>query len=73
MPATLTGNWKGAIEIPSISLEESETNLQGMHKVMFLDFMRKMLHWLPRVRYGQRTATRRLAKRASTVCCGHLV
>lgn len=42
-----TGNWKGAIEIPEISLEASEKQLSGENKALFLDFMRKILHWVP--------------------------
>ena len=44
------GNWKGAIEIPSISLEHSEEQLTGENKALFLDFMRKMLQWVPEQR-----------------------
>ena len=45
-----TGNWKGAVEIPDISLEDSEEQLGGENKALFLDFMRKMLQWLPEKR-----------------------
>ncbi len=45
-----TGNWKGAIEIPSDSLEDSEEQLRGENKALFLDFMRKMLQWVPEKR-----------------------
>ena len=45
-----TGNWKGAVEIPQISLEDSEEQLSGESKALFLDFMRKMLQWVPEKR-----------------------
>ena len=45
-----TGNWKGAVEIPRISLEDSEEQLSGENKALLLDFMRKMLHWVPEKR-----------------------
>ena len=45
-----TGNWKGAIEIPDISLETSEKQLSSENKASFLDFMRKMLQWVPEER-----------------------
>lgn len=38
------------MEIPSISLEGSEKYLKGDRKVMFLQFMRKMLQWVPEER-----------------------
>lgn len=44
------GNWKGAVEIPLISLEDSEEQLNGADKALFLDFMRKMLQWVPEKR-----------------------
>ncbi|KAI9842414.1 MAG: hypothetical protein M1837_007159 [Sclerophora amabilis] len=44
------GNWKGAADIPAISLEASERNLEGKNKVLFLQFMRKMLRWVPEER-----------------------
>lgn len=45
-----SGNWKGAVEIPEISLEDSEEQLSGENKALFLDFLRKMLHWVPEKR-----------------------
>jgi serine/threonine-protein kinase SRPK3 len=45
-----TGHWKGATEIPSGSLEVSEIQLEGENKALFLDFMRKMLQWVPEKR-----------------------
>lgn len=44
------GNWKGAVEIPDISLESSEEQLRGDNKSLFLDLMRKMLQWVPQKR-----------------------
>ena len=41
------GNLLGNVFVPSISLEESEENLEGSNKKMFLTFIRKMLQWLP--------------------------
>ncbi|OGM43841.1 putative serine/threonine protein kinase [Aspergillus bombycis] len=43
----INGNWKGAAEIPPISLEKLEGNLQGLHQDLFLCFIRKMLQWRP--------------------------
>jgi len=45
-----TGNWKGAAEIPSKSLEEVERKLKGEDKAQFLQFVRKMLKWKPEER-----------------------
>ncbi|KAE8349567.1 kinase domain protein [Aspergillus coremiiformis] len=46
------GEWLGAggVSIPPISLEESEENLDGQSKPLFLEFMRKMLRWVPEER-----------------------
>ncbi|KAL3462503.1 protein kinase [Aspergillus heterothallicus] len=41
------GHWIGTAEIPSISLEKLEGNLQGAQQSLFLCFMRKMLQWQP--------------------------
>ena len=38
------------MKIPSNSLEEFEENLKGKEKVLFLQFMRKMLRWVPEER-----------------------
>ncbi|KAL9597305.1 MAG: hypothetical protein Q9219_005229 [cf. Caloplaca sp. 3 TL-2023] len=43
----INGNWKGAVGIPNHSLEDSEEQLSGDNKALFLDFMRKMLLWVP--------------------------
>lgn len=44
------GNWKGAVEIPKLSLKDSEEQLDGENRTLFLDFLRKMLHWVPEKR-----------------------
>ena len=46
----LLGNWDGLIPIPEISFEKSETYLEGKNKELFLQFMRKMLCWVPEER-----------------------
>ncbi|KAF3004512.1 hypothetical protein E8E15_000387 [Penicillium rubens] len=43
----IDGNWKGAVEIPPISLEKLEDHLQGPQQDLFLCFIRKMLQWRP--------------------------
>lgn len=48
------GNWKGAINIPDMSLAESGENLSGSNKELFLQFMRKMLQWTPEARQSAR-------------------
>ncbi|KAL5328972.1 hypothetical protein ACEPPN_002481 [Leptodophora sp. 'Broadleaf-Isolate-01'] len=45
-----SGRWIGDVKIPSTSLEEFEENLEGKEKVLFLQFMRKMLRWVPEER-----------------------
>jgi len=37
------GSWKGTIDIPKTNLEESEYNLEGENKALFLAFVRRML------------------------------
>ncbi|PYI02933.1 protein kinase [Aspergillus sclerotiicarbonarius CBS 121057] len=41
------GNWKSTTEIPPVSLEKLEGNLQGTHQDQFLCFLRKMIQWRP--------------------------
>lgn len=41
------GKWKCLAEIPTTSLEEIESNLQGEQQEEFLRFIRKMLQWRP--------------------------
>ena len=45
-----TGEWNGAIEIPSRSWEDSDSRFEGEERAMFLDIIRKMLHWIPEKR-----------------------
>lgn len=49
-----TGNWRGAVEIPSKSLEKLEGNLQGQSQQLFLRFLRKTLKWNPIERQSAR-------------------
>ncbi|KMW67161.1 hypothetical protein BDDG_11946 [Blastomyces dermatitidis ATCC 18188] len=42
--------WKGAIDIPAISLEMLERNLSDSNKDMLIQFVRKMLQWNPEAR-----------------------
>ena len=48
------GNWKGATEIPKLTLEDAEKQLQGEEKALFLQFIRKMLKWKPEERESAR-------------------
>lgn len=48
------GTWKGPLDIPDISLEMSERRLRGRDKILFLDFIRKMLQWVPETRQTAR-------------------
>jgi hypothetical protein len=48
------GNWKGTIEIPPISLEKLEGNLEGEPQQLFIQFLRKMLKWMPEERESAR-------------------
>jgi serine/threonine-protein kinase SRPK3 len=45
------GTLKDSFEVPDVSLETSATRLDGDNKVMFLDFIRKMLDWMPEKRH----------------------
>jgi len=38
------------VDIPKTSLEDSERNLEGENKILFLTFVRKMLKWKPEER-----------------------
>jgi serine/threonine-protein kinase SRPK3 len=40
------------VKIPEDSLEESERNLGGENKALFLAFVRKMMRWRPEERSG---------------------
>ncbi|MCJ1473818.1 hypothetical protein MMC13_002469 [Lambiella insularis] len=48
------GKWDSAIEIPNLSLEDSEANLHRQNKKLFLEFVRKMLRWVPEERQTAR-------------------
>jgi len=47
-----SGNWVAEkhAKIPSVSLEDVETRLEGSDKMLFLQFIRSMLRWLPEER-----------------------
>ena len=46
-----TGEWKGAVPIPDLSLERAEERLTDAEdRAMFLDLVRKMLRWVPEER-----------------------
>ncbi|MCJ1291464.1 hypothetical protein MMC34_003008 [Xylographa carneopallida] len=48
---TEDGIWDAGIDIPKeLSLENSEENLEGRKKKLFLQFMRKMVCWVPEER-----------------------
>ena len=42
------------MDVPRISLEDSEEYLEGANKKMFMDFIRKMLQWDPNERLSAR-------------------
>ena len=44
------GNCSGDVAIPVMSLEGMERNLEGQGKILFLQFLRKMLKWMPEER-----------------------
>jgi serine/threonine-protein kinase SRPK3 len=44
------GNWRGLVPIPSMNLEQLEQRLQGEDKDGYLQFLRKMLCWIPEER-----------------------
>ena len=46
----LIGNWKGSIPIPTQSLETREQQFLGEDKELFLNFLRRILRWLPEER-----------------------
>ncbi|EFY86239.1 protein kinase-like protein [Metarhizium acridum CQMa 102] len=45
-----SGNWLGSIPVPTTSLEERITRLEGEDKQLMLDFARRALRWLPEER-----------------------
>ena len=46
----IIGNWKGSIPIPTQSLETREQQFLGEDKELFLNFLRRILRWLPEER-----------------------
>ncbi|RAL03696.1 kinase-like protein [Aspergillus ibericus CBS 121593] len=48
------GQWKGTIDIPPVSFEKLEGNLDGESQQLFLHFLRKMLTWNPEERASAR-------------------
>ncbi|EFY97912.1 Protein kinase, ATP binding site [Metarhizium robertsii ARSEF 23] len=46
-----SGNWLGSIPIPTTSLEERVTRLEGEDKQLMLSFARRALRWLPEERH----------------------
>ena len=47
-----SGKWRraGGVDVPLISFEGSEENLEGRNREVFLQFMRSMLRWVPEER-----------------------
>jgi serine/threonine-protein kinase SRPK3 len=45
------GTLKDSFEVPDVSLEMLATRLDGENKAQFLDFVRKMLDWMPERRH----------------------
>lgn len=46
----IIGNWKCLNPVLPVSWEDFEKNLEGPNKKGFLDFVRKMVRWLPESR-----------------------
>jgi serine/threonine-protein kinase SRPK3 len=44
---TCPGNFTPDIQIEQTSIEKEEENLQGEEKIIFLQFIRKMVQWVP--------------------------
>ncbi|KAJ5223776.1 kinase domain-containing protein [Penicillium chermesinum] len=44
------GNWNGSIPVPTQSLEKREQQFLGEDKELFLNFLRRILRWLPEER-----------------------
>lgn len=44
------GDWRGLVPIPELDLEQLERRLEGEDKAGFLQFVRRMLTWLPEER-----------------------
>jgi serine/threonine-protein kinase SRPK3 len=47
----IDGTLKQSFEVPDFSLEKSAIRLDGDNKALFLDFVRKMLDWVPERRH----------------------
>jgi hypothetical protein len=47
---SLIGNWKGSVPIPDQSFETRERRLSGDEHTLFLQFLRRILRWLPEER-----------------------
>jgi serine/threonine-protein kinase SRPK3 len=45
------GILKGSFEVLGVSLEMAATRLEGDNKALFLDFIRRMLDWMPEKRH----------------------
>ncbi|KAM3434990.1 hypothetical protein MY4824_005143 [Beauveria thailandica] len=45
-----SGNWRGSIPVPTTTLEERVTQLDGQDKELMLGFVRHALRWLPEER-----------------------
>jgi serine/threonine protein kinase len=45
-----TGKWKGSVPIPDQSFETREWRLDGEDRHLFLNFLRRMLRWMPEER-----------------------
>ena len=46
----LIGNWKGSVPIPDQSFEIREQWLHGEDRALFVQFLRRMLCWIPEER-----------------------
>ena len=45
------GGWKGRVPILETNLNISEARLEGQEKELFLNFIRKILQWMPEDRF----------------------
>lgn len=44
------GNWKGSIPIPDQTFETRECRLKDDDRILFLNFLRRALRWIPEER-----------------------
>lgn len=51
---SLAGHWKADADIPNVTLETMVRKLEGQEKLLFLQFVRKMLKWKPEERMSAR-------------------